>query len=243
MGTSARAFSTNLLTELVNQAAHGFTVGQVLVYSAGLPGYVLAKADNTIDSAGCLMVSVVATANSFYTTQNGYVSGLPFPVTAGSQYYLSPSISGSLTSTSPTEAGQIILPCFTPDSTSSGYFYTGTGQIIQPGGLLKWVNASANQILSINQGYYVTANNLTLTLPVASNVGDRLVITNYSGNGFTIAQNNVPSQKIYGLNASSSAGSGGSVVASLPGSTLDMVCLQTSTNWQILNDNGGLQFN
>jgi hypothetical protein len=113
--------SPNAVQNIVNQVAHGFSVGNWLRLNGS--SYVLAQADQISDTYPIGIVSSVIDANDFVLTTSGYVTGLS-ALSAGTLYYLSPTSAGTMTSTSPTASSQIILPIFIADSTSSGYFLT-----------------------------------------------------------------------------------------------------------------------
>ncbi len=189
MAFSARPTSTDLLTKLVNQTAHGFFVGQVLIFNGTI--YVTAKADTPAHSNGCMIVSIVPDANSFYLTQTGWVNDLTGSYTPGIQYYLSPTSAGALTSTIPTTVGQMIIPCFVADTTTSGFFYGGSGTEVESGSLFGWSTATSNTNMGVNQGYFtLSATTLNMTLPPSGNVavGDVIKIANLAGN-FSILTN------------------------------------------------------
>lgn len=129
-GTAGGGGSAN--TNSVTQAAHGFTVGQVLERISG--SWVLAKADSAIDAEAVGMVTTVTSSSVFVITTDGYVptsAGITGLVD-GTTYYLSPTTAGALTATPPTTIGQVSKPLFNTDSTTSGYFSNFRGQIISP---------------------------------------------------------------------------------------------------------------
>jgi hypothetical protein len=103
----------------VNQAAHGFVVGNVIYVSAA-DTYAKAKADAlaTVDAVG--MVTVVDDADNFSyiaaripviltTAQWDAIAGTTGGLTGGSKYYLSAATAGLLTASAPTYLGKLVL--------------------------------------------------------------------------------------------------------------------------------------
>lgn len=179
MSNSARPTSTNLITELIIQAAHGFLVGDIIVNDAlaGPPNYFLAQADVLDHCFGAMMVSIVVDVNSFYATQTGFVSGLtpgspvghPIVVgglVAGTSYYLDAATPNKLVTTAPGGVGNVVLGCFKADSTTSGFFFGGAGGVGSGGGAVAAVTASSP--LASSGG----ANpNITVATPIPLNLG------------------------------------------------------------------------
>lgn len=115
----------------ITQAAHGFTVGQILSFNGS--AYVLAMADVVADSEVVGIVSSVIDSGHFSLTPGGLVSGLS-GLTAGSVYFLSPTSAGALTTTEPTAVGQVSKPLMIAISTTSGYFINMRGIAVPAGG-------------------------------------------------------------------------------------------------------------
>jgi hypothetical protein len=84
---------------VVAQTGHGFVVGNILYLSAA-DTYAKAQASSATKSRVVGMVSQYIDANNFVLTTQGVVGGL-VGLTAGSQYYLSPTTPGSFTTTDP----------------------------------------------------------------------------------------------------------------------------------------------
>lgn len=214
---SARPTSTNELTQLVNLNSHGFFVGQNVIYNGA---WVLANASTAAGCAGTWLVSLVPGANSFYLTQTGWVNNLnpayfdAGSIVAGQQYYLSVTNPGFFTAVRPSATGQTILPCLVCDTTTTGYFYGGSGQIIKPATLENWVTVTANTLMVPNTNYFVnSASNINMTLPTVFNEGDTFGMAMVNTGTFTVVQQNSPMQQILVLGGTSTAGSGGSVVS------------------------------
>jgi hypothetical protein len=221
MAFSARPTSTDELTKLVNLPAHGFVVGDIVTF---LTVYIKSQAFDLAHCQGAMMVSIVPDANSFYVTQNGWVSGLPAIYVPGIQYYVSPSVAGTLTGTIPTTTGQVQLPCFVADSTTSGYFFTGAGNVVQSDTIMQWTVVTSNTQMEPNNGYIVDfAGNLTMTLPTAFQIGDQIMISANQGT-YTIAQNTLMfGQNILFGNQITTDGAAGSVSSRIEGDSLTLV--------------------
>jgi len=115
--------------KLINQNAHGFTVGQVLYYTGSTYALANANADATADVVG--VVSEVVDVNNFYLTTVGFVSGLSGLV-SGSTYYLSDTVAGALTATAPTVGPSVNKPILIAVSTATGYVIQSRGYVIGP---------------------------------------------------------------------------------------------------------------
>lgn len=91
----------------IQQANHGFVVGQAIFYDRAVDKYglALANADNTL---GMFMVSHVASADEFTLLQAGFIAGLS-GLTPGEYYYVSDSVPGGLTADEPLGISNPIL--------------------------------------------------------------------------------------------------------------------------------------
>ena len=188
---SATHLTTDRLAKLVTQAGHGFDVGTIVIYDFGALGYVRALADSEVNCSGSMMVSFVIDANTFVVTQCGYVYGLTLqdPYVIGSIMYVSPTNPGELTYVKPTGVGQVELECFYPISTTSGFFFGGSGDLVESGGLLEWTQINTNTNAAANTGYIninAGPGSITVTLPAAPNTGDIVKINNFSRFGLVV---------------------------------------------------------
>lgn len=244
---TARALSTARLQELVVQTAHGFIAGDVITFnSVTSNSWKLAQADSLVDCQGACMVSLVLDANTFIATQDGYISNIIdpsiSPFTVGRQYYLSPTTPGHLTLTEPTTTGQVILPCFVSDTTTSGYFFGGSGEIIQAVTLFNWTTISASQTMAVNNGYFSSGSStLNLALPTSAALGDLIRVANIQ-NGFTITC--AGTQFIdFGID-NSGTGTGHGISSTAAGDTIEIVCAtagaSTNNGWIVLSSQGNL---
>lgn len=111
----------------INQASHGFVVGDILYLNGTTYTKAIATAANTAEVVG--MVSRVVDSSTFELTISGEVTGLT-GLTAGEAYFLSPSSAGTMTITEPTTIGQISLPLGVASSTTSFYVTLKRGNVI-----------------------------------------------------------------------------------------------------------------
>jgi len=91
------------MQQIINQSAHGFSVGQAIYRAAG--GYALANANSAATVTAVGVVQTVIDANNFVLVYGGVVTGLN-SLTVGAIYYVSASTPGALTATAPTAIGQ-----------------------------------------------------------------------------------------------------------------------------------------
>jgi hypothetical protein len=143
--STAFSVSTNVNTEAarktIPQNAHGFTVGTPVRRTSG--SYVVAQADSLGNSSCDGIVTGVPNADSFDLTSNGYASGLS-GFTDGDQYYLSPSVAGTTTTTRTSTVGQFIKPLFKAISATEIIVLIGEGVEVEAapaggGGALEFI--------------------------------------------------------------------------------------------------------
>lgn len=244
---TARFLSTNRLQQSVHQVAHGFVVGDVVNFDGGVPPWELAKADNILDSQGCMMVSFIIDTDNFVVTQTGHVLNITDPsirpLNVGVQYYLSPTLAGAMTITRPSTAGQYILPCFVADTTTSGYFFGGTGQLITPPSEFIWNTVTVDTLMLPNNGYFVNSvGHINLTLPTSFVSGDKIEIAGVNGtNSWTVVQNNVPLQSILvGAQGATTPGAGGSLASTNSHDSIDLIGITPSTLFMVDNIEGNI---
>lgn len=117
--------AADAVTKSINQTGHGLSVGDWVRLSG--TDYIKAQADNAANAEVVGVVSAVADVDNFTLTTDGYVTGLS-GLTAGTAYFLSPSIAGALTSTDPTGT-DVSKPLLVADSTTSGWVIILRGTI------------------------------------------------------------------------------------------------------------------
>ncbi len=228
MPFSARSLSTNILQQAVSQVAHGFAVGAVVRFNGA--AWVRAQADTLAHSTSIGMVSFINSADVFTVTQAGYINQITTgPYVPGSLYYLDTAVAGNIVTTRPSTVNQAIVPLFIPDTATSGYFFNNGAQIVQSGSLFAWDTINADQILVVNNGYFVNGlGSLDLTLPLLAAKGDRIIVWDVGGNGFTIKQN--AGQSVL-MGTSSTTVTTGSIVSVTQGNKLELVCDVANTSF------------
>jgi hypothetical protein len=117
--SSSGGTSTNVL-----QNVHGFIIGNVLRYDGA--AYVLANASSGATSDVVGIVTSVMDANNFELTSSGVINGLS-SLSPSASYFLSDTVSGSLTITEPTAIGSISKPLLIALTASTGLFYNWRG--------------------------------------------------------------------------------------------------------------------
>lgn len=124
-GTTASAASLNTP---VNQTSHGFSVGNI-VKCTGNNTYALAQGDSAANAEVVGIVSLVIDTDNFILLTGGEVTGLS-GLTAGTPYYLDPSVAGAATATKPTTTGQVVKPCYTAINTTTAIWTNMLGIVI-----------------------------------------------------------------------------------------------------------------
>lgn len=231
-----------MLQQLVTQVAHGFTVGQVVTFRG--TQFHLSQANSLLNCQGVLIVMNVVDADHFWVCQDGYLMDLPLLFVEGDQYYVDPATPGALTAVQPSVTGQVSLPCFVADSTTSGYFYTGSGTLVTSPLTPTIVNVTtATQAMTANTTYIVnyTVGQCTLTLPVAANQGDTIdIIGGEAGNaaGWKIAQN--ASQYIRDISSVTTTGVTGTLTTTNQYQSIEIMCSNPSDAhaWSVINQQG-----
>lgn len=170
-------------TNSITQAAHGFTVGQIVERISG--SWALAKADTAANAEAIGMVTTVTSSSVFVITTDGYVptsAGITGLVD-GTTYYLSPTTAGALTATPPTTLGQISKPLFNTDSTTSGYFSNFRGQIISPPAPTSTNYLIASVGITVDGGGSVptTGSKGFVVVPYACTINSVTLLANASG--------------------------------------------------------------
>lgn len=214
-------------SEIITQASHGFSVGNVL-YLNGTT-YALAQANSTVTSEVIGVVSQVVNTNTFVLTTVGRISGLS-GLTPGSVYWLSDTTAGLATTTIPTTIGNITKPVWIADTTTSAYVYQERGKILPNPAYtgFAFIPVTTGPVTMVSSTGYVTNGTGTLTynLPLTAAQGDYYVIssgTNTSGWQLTLDV----SQTVTVGNVSSSAG--GQVASTAIGDAISLVCTGSGT--------------
>ena len=112
----------------IEQASHGFAVGDVLYFDGTT--YAKAQADDEATAEVVGVVSSIVDTNKFVVTSSGYIEEGLSGLTAGSVYYLSASTAGLLTLTEPGVIGHVSKPMLLADSATSGYVLQYRGVLV-----------------------------------------------------------------------------------------------------------------
>jgi hypothetical protein len=119
--------------------ANSFIVGDVLYLNGSTYEKAIATAANTAEVVG--VVSAASPAN-FQLTLSGEVTGIPYALTTGEAYFLSPTTAGLMTLTEPSVIGQVSVPIGVASGTNKIYVSPKRGIVV--GG----VNARAEVALT-----------------------------------------------------------------------------------------------
>lgn len=105
------------VSRVINQLAHGFSVGQAIYFDPATRIYKLARSDNQT-TVGLFLVAKVKNENQFTLVQAGHIAGLS-GLKLGEYYYVSDKVAGALVSDEP--LGGISNPILYATSESEGY--------------------------------------------------------------------------------------------------------------------------
>lgn len=105
---------------------------------------------------------------------------------------------------------------------------------------LTWNAISANQTLTVNNGYFVVSPGgaISLALPAVSALGDTIIVALNGATSFTITQG--AGQSIRLGNQATTAGVGGSLASTQQGDTITMVCKTANLAWHVISSEGNL---
>jgi len=213
-------------TTSVTQAAHGFSVGNLLTYSGSNDTYALAKADTAQDAEVVGIISATTT-NTFTLVTSGVITTLS-GLTAGTTYWLSPTSAGNYTSTPPSTAGQINKPVLLAVDTTSAIYQNFRGDVI-PGSSTSNVQGN-NMIMNGDfQCFQRTAMGFggNATLAVAASTTeyclDRFQILTGANQATTITQSKI-TQWIFGARIQRNSGQTGTGVMQFGTSLTSDMC-------------------
>lgn len=127
VATEAGSGSGEALQRSIAQTAHGFDVGDVVLFTGG--EFALAQANSAANSEVIGIVAEDTDADNFVLHYGGRITGLS-GLTADTVYFLDDDTPGLLTATEPTDAGDVSKPLLVADSTTSGYFYNYRGAVV-----------------------------------------------------------------------------------------------------------------
>lgn len=225
MANSAYFFNANALQEPVHQVAHGFSVGELIMWDGS--AYVYAQADSLANCEQTVMVSNLNGADDFWFTEAGVVAqatSADTPYINGALYYLSTTVAGRLQSTKPTNTGEVVLPCFKATSTTGGIYLGGSGVLIEAPTAFQVFTVTANTQMIPNAMYIVDGvGSIDLTIPPDFNEGDTILVRGAAGNGWVIKQN--ASQYIRFNGSDTTTGVAGELQSDQDWNCVDLECI------------------
>jgi len=113
--------------QTISQIDHEFTVGTVLRFNG--TDYVKALADTAEHAEVIGIVKTVVDDDQFELMSVGYISSL-VDLVAGTVYFLSDTVAGTLSTNNPSTPGHISKPLLVATSTTTGFFYNFRGSEI-----------------------------------------------------------------------------------------------------------------
>ena len=168
-------------TDLINQASHGFIVGDVLYLNGST--YTKARADSAPTAEVVGMVSRYIDANNFELTLSGEVKGLTGLV-SGEMYFLSPTTAGAVTITEPTVVGQISLPVGIASSTTTMYVAPKRGVVVGSANVQTVIPLANNTTTTVQNVSAYSAGELTGWIEISATTPLRFYISaQFSKNG------------------------------------------------------------
>jgi hypothetical protein len=129
--------ATSSNERIIEQTAHGFSLGDIVRIDSVTDSYVLAQSDTDVNSEAAGMVTFITDVDHFTLTTDGYfdltgsgASALPLDI--GCVYFLSTTVAGGVQLTSPSFVGQITKPIFLSETANTGYIRIMRGVEILP---------------------------------------------------------------------------------------------------------------
>jgi hypothetical protein len=106
----------------------------------------------------------------------------------------------------------------------------------------QWNNISVSQDMASDNGYFcdTTAADIYLMLPATCPVGSVFRAVNLGANNFHITQNDT--QFIQYGNEITTVGTGGSIVSTMIGDSIEIICYEADTGFVVLSSMGNLTF-
>lgn len=203
----------------LDSSGSGFQVdaGDTVVYNAG---------------SGGTYFSIASSGNLLCTTPNNTT----FASTAGD--FTVNATSGNIVLNS----ANVKLSSIASASTANVLFYDSVTKVVSyaatPSGILSTVVVTGtSQAVSVNINYIAKNVALTtFTLPVTAAIGDTFVVVGYSAGLFSIAQN--AGQSIRLGTSLSTVGVGGSITSTAQGDVIEIQCVDTDNEFQVVDSVG-----
>lgn len=129
------------------------------------------------------------------------------------------------------------IPCTISGGWFDGFLVPSTGGA-SGGNQLTWNVQPASGAAVKNNGYYTTGGALVvMTLPAVTAVGDTFRFSSGNAANFQIAQN--AGQQIRHGNQITTVGAAGFLQSQTIGDSIELVCMQTNSLFQVVSSNGG----
>lgn len=230
------------ITDSSRNVAVGFSALTELVGPTGL-GNQVAVGDSALASltSGVSNIAIGASAGGNYTSNesSNIVIGTVGTINDDNTIRIGTQGSGT---------GQQNL-CFvagivgvTTSNTQMVTIDSTTGQLgaATVAGGFTWTVITANTGMAVNNGYIANkAGTAILTLPASAAVGDIIRVTGINtATGWQIAQNS--GQTIYFGTFNTTTGTGGSLASTQIRDTIELVCVATNTDWNVLSSIGNI---
>jgi hypothetical protein len=162
---------TNEVGASVTQAAHGFSVGDIIRPSGVDNEFTLSQGNSPANSEAVGIVTVVTDVNNFeYVSSAAQLSGAFVPVAAGNTtVWLDPSVAGGMTTTEPATIGQVKRGLGTIIASGATMYFdiaalaeeiTGTGGVPAIGGPI--TGGTSGSILFVNPNGIIAQDNANL---------------------------------------------------------------------------------
>ena len=200
----------------ITQSTHNFTVGKVLRSSGSDGTYTTAQANTAANAEVIGIVVQVIDANTFTMALSGRITvdGAVPNVTAGTVLFLSDTSAGDLTSTEPTDAGEISKPVAVVTTANSEMLMVNyRGEVISTA-TESWDTNGAELILDVDgdtsihantddqidvqisgaDDFRFTANSLnvlsgsTLSIDSGATISNSGTLVGFNSNSFTVTQ-------------------------------------------------------
>ncbi len=209
-------------------ASNALQLGAATTVTASNMTFVSPASDAVlISDAGASLNSEISTYTSsgaaFHFTADGTVTTITDTIDASNGSGLFADSTGAFGNL---EYASLVL---VGSATSIDAQIDGKALVVLSSSGLVTESISGNQALESNHRYFVTTGALSLSLPVASIVGDTLIVRLRGGTSWVITQG--ASQQIFIGNQSSTLGVTGTLASSADGDSITLICSVANLAW------------